>query len=64
MSLKKKRHISTSGPLKFSEALKYQHYLDIIVPAHCKVLTWLLTSCHSLAVNSIRWDPVWQRSVP
>ena len=34
-----KKYISTSGPVKLSDVLRYWHYLNVIVPAHCKVLT-------------------------
>ena len=53
-----KNRTSTSSPVKLSDVLQYQHYLDVIVPAHCKALTRLLTSCHALTVNSLRWDPL------
>ena len=53
-----KKRILTSCPLELSDVLKYWHYLDVAVPAHCKVLTQLVTSCHMLAVNSLWWDPV------
>ncbi|KIJ95471.1 hypothetical protein K443DRAFT_108720, partial [Laccaria amethystina LaAM-08-1] len=59
-----KKHISTFGPLKLSDVLKYRHYRDVVVPAHRKALTRLLTSCYALAYNSLRWDPVERRSVP
>ena len=44
--------------------LQYRHYLDVVVPVHRKALTRLLTSCHALAVNSLRWDPLRRRDVP
>ena len=55
---------STSGPVKLSDVLQYWHYLDVVVPAHCKALTRLLASCHALPVNSLQWDPLQQREVP
>ena len=53
-----KNRTSTSSPVKLSDVLQYQHYLDVIVPAHRKALTQLLTSCHALAMNSLWWDPL------
>ena len=34
-----KNHTSTSSPVKFSDVLRYRHYLDVVVPVHHKVLT-------------------------
>ena len=59
-----KNRTSASSPVKLSDVLQYRHYLDVVVPVHCKALTWLLTSCHALAVNSLWWDPLRRRHVP
>ena len=59
-----KNHASTSSPVKLSDVLQYRHYLDVVVPAHHKALTRLLTSCHTLIVISLQWDPLRRRDVP
>ncbi|EDR01914.1 uncharacterized protein LACBIDRAFT_332928 [Laccaria bicolor S238N-H82] len=59
-----KNLITATGPIKLSDVLSYQHYLDVAMPGHCKVLTQLMTLCHTLAMNCLQWDSLWRRAIP
>ena len=59
-----KNRVTSTGPVKLSDVLSYRHYLDVVVPAHRKALTRLVTSCHGLAVNCLQWDSLRRRSIP
>ncbi|EDR00518.1 uncharacterized protein LACBIDRAFT_334009 [Laccaria bicolor S238N-H82] len=59
-----KNLVTATGPVKLSDVLSYQHYLNVVMPGHCKVLTQLMTLCHTLAVNCLQWDSLWRRAIP
>lgn len=59
-----KERITSPAAVNLSDVLKYRHYLDVVVPVHRKALTRLVTSCHVLAVNCFRWDPVRRKEIP